>query len=318
MTTITTSMGVSGRYNLQVLKEGKVVRETGWFKNLITNYGLNSWRTTENFMSYCSVGTSSVTPQFTDVALGARVATSVGGPSMISSDFVGDYIKGRYSKTFAVGAATGNISEVGFGEFSNGTGLFSRALVLDINGLPTTITVLSDEQLIVYFEFWIRIPTDDAVVTIGSTTCTVRPAMTTTKRALGGYGNGRVTEGWCTHLALLAASAINQFGHRSYFSALYEGGIAARTSKPTGATFKSDDRISYVTYPYVANSYEQVITYAAGLGEANFPTGIGAAYFDIGCGFFQVGFEPKIPKTSVDSLVLTFKYTWGRDPNPPA
>jgi hypothetical protein len=53
---------------------------------------------------------------------------------------------------YAQGAVVGNMAEVGVGWATGGVSLFSRARILDGSGNPTTLTVVSLDQLTVYYK----------------------------------------------------------------------------------------------------------------------------------------------------------------------
>lgn len=142
---------------LVVRKAGtdEIVRETPEFKNLVLSTGLarmavNSW------IDRCCVGTGNSTPVVSQVGLDSFLAsttTTAAGASDTGGIQVTDapfYWYGRRTWRFAVGVATGNISEVGLG-WGNSE-LWNRALIKDVDGNPTTITVLADEYLDVISE----------------------------------------------------------------------------------------------------------------------------------------------------------------------
>lgn len=154
-------MQVQGWFRMRVLRPDGTVRLcTPWFKNLITNNGLDVyWYGT--FLPFgikamclgCYVGTGSATPTFSDSSLQAYLASgglyqeTVGNAQVIGPPAY-EYSRRRYR--FATGVAAGNLSEVAVGEAP--TNLFCRTLIKDAFGNPTTITVLSDEVLDVDYE----------------------------------------------------------------------------------------------------------------------------------------------------------------------
>jgi hypothetical protein len=182
--------GAAGYYRAKVRKAEtmEVTKDTGWFKNIITDRGLVEWYSlphagsfddTGDIASNCCVGTGNTTPLTTDVQLAAfraAVSSSTGGgtggyPGKSSAGYVaaagGDpaYWYARYNYQFGTGAAAGNLTEVGTypGGASASSDLFSRALILDDAGNPTAITVLSDEILTVTWELrWYLDVTDHA------------------------------------------------------------------------------------------------------------------------------------------------------------
>lgn len=177
---------VEGLYRLRThkYKSGKLHYDTGWFKNIITDVGLIDWFTSKGIGGYdawgsmCAancVGTGSAAPTTSDVQLAAYLASSGpkesgGGTGFAGFDTTGyvaaaspdpAYWYGQSSWQYGTGVAAGNLTEVGvFPGNPGGTAvapyyighLFSRALILDSNGNPTTITVLSDEILTVTWQ----------------------------------------------------------------------------------------------------------------------------------------------------------------------
>ena len=198
-----------------------------WFPNLITDGGLDRYGTTNDWLGWCQVGSGSATPAFLDTALASRIAgtSNVAGAQTTGAQASSPYYTWR-RKTFrfAAGLAAGNISEVGVG-WSEVGNLFSRALVLDAQGNPTTITVLADEVLDVTYEFRCYAPASDTSGTItldgANYDWLARAANVTSTDEFAGWLVPRSAalnpEGLATHLA-------------------FEGGIGAITSAPGGAS----------------------------------------------------------------------------------
>lgn len=173
-------VGAAGYYRAEVQKADtlEITKDTGWFKNIITDRGLIEWYnlpkisgfdTTGDIATNCCVGTGNTTPATTDVQLANFIAAAGGVKS--TSGYVAAagsdpaYWYARYSYQFGTGAAAGNLTEVGTypGGASASADLFSRALILDSSGNPTAITVLSDEILTVTWELrWYLDLTDHA------------------------------------------------------------------------------------------------------------------------------------------------------------
>lgn len=185
-TLILPKIGLAGFYRIQThkYKSGKLHYDTGWFRNIITNVGLIDWYTNTGLGGYdywgsmCAancVGTGSATPTTSDTQLASFLAsagakTSGGGTGYAGFDTTGyvaaaapipAYWYGQSSWQYGTGVAAGNLTEVGVFPGNPGGGavapyynghLFSRALILDSNGNPTTITVLSDEILTVTWQ----------------------------------------------------------------------------------------------------------------------------------------------------------------------
>ena len=111
-------------------------------------------------------GTGNSTPVVSQTILDNQTGVSSSGietyGSTTSSPYYGYKI---FTFRFNQGIAAGNISEIGVG-WSGTTPLqlFSRTLIKDINGDPTTITVLADETLDVIYELRLYAPETDLIV----------------------------------------------------------------------------------------------------------------------------------------------------------
>jgi hypothetical protein len=141
----------AGRYKLCVIGPNKT--ETEWFDNLITNRGLDVYggTATNTFRAFLGAGVNEVS--VTDIAMGAVASTTrftrTVATQTINSPF---WVRERHIFTFAVGAATGDIYEVGIGwgsETEYFTPLYSRALL----PLPLTLTAL-DQVILTYDHYF--------------------------------------------------------------------------------------------------------------------------------------------------------------------
>lgn len=154
---LSTKMMVGAVLKLVVRKADtdEIVGETPEFHNLVLTTGL-ARMAVGTWIDRCCLGTGNSNPVASQVALDSLLASTTatasgeadtGGIQVTTAPY---YWFGRRTWRFAVGVATGNISEVGLG-WGNTT-LWNRALVKDIEGNPTTITVLADEYLDVISE----------------------------------------------------------------------------------------------------------------------------------------------------------------------
>lgn len=293
---------VSGRYKIEAIKLDKDGNEVSrrlaadWFDNLITTPGLNYMGNSDGWMTYCQVGTSSAAPAFTDTSLGAFLAytsTLTANTSGISGA-TPYYTWAAKTFRFAEGVAAGNLSEVGVGWTTN-AGVYSRALILDGVGAPTTITILSDETLDVTYEFRFYPQLTDDTGTIvftgnigGSYDFIFRAAMV---GAVGGY--------W----------GMPPIG-MGYTGAYYvkDGDIAAVTSQPSG----NSSTLTVAAQSYVDASLERKFNASLSLTQGNLAGGIRCFSSILGLGFFQLQFDPAIPKTSNDLVTFVIKHSWGR------
>lgn len=149
---------VKGVFGITVIR-GNCSVEKYSAPNLVLNSGIaratsnSGGITSDSLLTNCVVGAGTDTPLVTDTLLQSQVAASPNGARQsgtVSYDEMADEITCttvmRY--TFALGAVIANLSEIGI-KPSSVTDLFSRALIVDGSGDPTTITVTADDQLIV-------------------------------------------------------------------------------------------------------------------------------------------------------------------------
>lgn len=293
--------GLTGEYKLVVSNaDGTIAKETPWFKNIILDSGLNRWGT--NYIGGgMGIGTQTSTPVSTQTGLDAEVAWTTTNSAYTTSAQGSSpyYASSIVAYRFAVGTLNGNYSEVAIG-WAAGANKFSRALIVNVNGDPTTISVSSAQALDVYYKLNIYPPTSDVVntVNISGTNYTV------TTRAC----NVTSTSAWGANLV----------GTNSGFSAsansgynVYNGAIGAITGTPSGSSLF----YSAAGSTYTNNSYTAVITPTFSLTQGNLSGGIsslqvGQSYL----GTFQYGFSPAIPKDSTKTLSLTVSMSWARKP----
>ncbi len=147
---------VGARFKLVARKASteEITRETEWFKNIVLDTGLNQM-SVGTWIDRVRVGSGNSTPVASQTQLDNTIASTTtiqNQGSVIKQTTTSPYyVAAKRTYRFAEGVAAGNISEVGCG-WGVGLALWNRALVKDLNGDPTTITVLSDEFLDVIVE----------------------------------------------------------------------------------------------------------------------------------------------------------------------
>lgn len=310
-------MLIKGEYTFTATSEARGSRELGVARspNLIVNSGLNRLGGSGVVMNTCLVGSGSTTPAATDTALAVPVAsttTIVGGTGGTTTYVAGspDYVQMITTYRFAEGVAAGNLSEVGVG-WGTGSALFSRALILDGGGSPTTLTILSDETLDVTYTIRVYPPTTDVTGSITldgvSYGYTIRPCNVSTS-GTGSY--------YWDLSYIFSSSSINpmRIGYRSY---TYAAGatIGARTALPSGTSTLTD--ITVTTLTYVPGEFKCRSTMKFELANGNAAGGISAIAFGFGrfsntyngCAF-QIVFDSPVPKDATKTLRLTFDLTW--------
>lgn len=293
---------VAGMYKIEAVKsDGSRRVLADWFPNLITDNGLNLIGSSSTWLTACQVGAGSTPPAFGDTTLASRIA----GTTTISATVSGAQSSAPYftwrrnTYRFAEGVASGNISEVGVGPVVTGN-LFSRALILDPGGTPTTISVAADESLDVTYEFRYYPPVTDNefTLTIAGVTYDVvsRASKVTTDSAAG----------WSVGLAVGQGS---EFSPSAGTSQAFSGAIGPIAGSPSGV---ASSRSTVVDASYSAGSHYRSATVTWALGAGNHAGGIGAISFNHGIGFYQIGFTPTIPKDNTKVFSITVRHSWAR------
>ena len=295
-------LGFSGHFTLVAVNaDTGESRELASFDNLITDIGLERLGS-GGAVGFCHVGSGSAAPVATNTALASFVAsTALTGSTVSGAQATAPYFGWtRFTYRFAAGVAAGNLSEIGISWTSTSGNLFSRALIKDSGGTPTTITVLSNEFLDVTYELRMYPPTTDSTFTtvIGGVTydCVLRAS--------------EVTDGswaWRPFIVEQGASFANPRGNTAL---AYDGTLGAITATPsgTGAGLDATDNA------YVANSKSRSAVLSATLGGANFTGGIDVIYFLTRMGTYQVSFNPPIAKDNTKTLAVNAAVSWARRP----
>lgn len=312
------STALSGQFRMVVSEDAageRVKHDTGFFDNLITDVGMNRVGTVntqavygiDSFNTLCGrfvVGSGSSTPAFTDTALAAPVAFASANPVLSSES--SSYTRGWYEITvrhqFGQGQAAGNLSEIGIQHTSLSGPLWSRALILDGVGNPTTITVLAGDFLTCYYTLRIMIPQDDAVfnIDVDYDDDGIVPTVVTA-RPLNADSSSPGT-GWGLQTAGISNWALLRF---------YSGGLAAPTANvPLGSPIGSETN-NFTAVPYVTDSHQRFLTRTNGLNEHNSET-LRTAKLDALMGSWQVEFNPPLQKNNTQTMQLTFGYSWAR------
>lgn len=303
---------LGGFYKLEaVAPNGRRRLLADWFPNLIPDVGLDIPGVSSSWCYTCRIGSGNTAPSVSDTALVSQVASSSNRTDITgaSNQTAAAYTYARCTWRFAAGSAAGNLAEIAVFESSR---MLSRALILDGTGAPTTLTVLSDEALDATYEIRNYPPLSDVLTTmvIGSTThdVVIRVSEVDMLWDMRGSGLGSPV-GW------MAGSASN--------SALVypsTSTLGAITGSPSGT---GSLRSSSATSAYSTGSYFRDFSSTWGLTNGNVSGGIATAR--ITCGSqpsaagegtsglcFQMSFDPVIPKTASNNLVLNFRQSWAR------
>lgn len=298
------SSGFAGLYKIEAIRpNGKRRMLADWFPNLITDVGLDDiGYATGTQLSACVVGTGGATPTNSDTALQAQIASTTTVQSNTSGSQPSAPYYGWRTRVyrFAVGAAAGNLAEVGIKTNTGGGKLFSRALILDGGGSPTTITVLSDEILDVTYQLRLYPLLTDitGTIDIGGTDYdfTARAAnvddgpFAPDSALYAGLGGPSATE--CT---------------------VFTGAIGAITGNPSGSSAAGATQVQAA---YTPNSLFRDATFSFGLNNGNVSGGFLSVLvtlgFGVNMGRMQVEFDAPVPKDNTKVMSLTFRHSWAR------
>lgn len=306
-------IGMSGHYKMVAIKKDGSKRVLAdWFANIILDSGLNRLGT-GGAWDRAQVGSGSTVPDVGQVSLVSLVAstTTVQSTTAGTDTPTNTYAWARRTYRFAEGVAAGNLSEVGIGWSAVPAGLFSRALIKDDLGNPTTITVLSDEVLDVLYEVraYPTIADQTATLTISGTsyTFTIRPGYLS--------GNQSNLTYWPDQLVSLMGGGVTganeyRLGWYAYAAGATLGPV---TGFPTGTglVVPSNTGNTYsFTAAYVNNSYQRQCRVRMGLTAGNEPFSVLALVSSVGN--WQMSVSPNLPKDATKILSLDFTLSWAR------
>lgn len=307
---------VAGWYRLRTTNRfsGEVVRDTGFFPNLITDVGLDAMASgiTINQMQ---VGTGNNTPDVSDSALQTLVASTT---NIQSTSTALNQTADRYSSIaqvyrFSAPGGAHNLTEIGVRE--NGGVLFSRALIVDGGGSPTTFPWAADEIL-------------DATYTLRRYPNLVDIDTTLT---IGGAGAYDITcrpmevDTWYSGLTsntLNCSMAYSSSSDSYKGSRCYSGTLAAVTAAPSGSlTSFSSSEPSRSTAGYTNGTFTRTGTCTHGPSKSNgnintINLGFHGGSFAFPYHEYQIGITSGGPlvKTNTQTLALYWQITWGRRP----
>lgn len=306
------SLGVAGKYKLVANKhnaDGSVCSSrdlTGWFDNLITNLGLNTIGNGSSgyIFAYGAVGTGNTAPANSDTQLQAQAAYTSNEVAIThgaaSSSPYYRYVRVTYR--FNPGEATGNFSEVGVGNLNGSiVATFSRSLIRDSGGNPTTVTVAADESLDVIYEFRIYYKETDTVanITVNGTSYTlrVRPYRITSALNSAGY--------------MRSVNALNS-PFTEYIGIAYTGTQPDMVSDPSG-TYLGGSATPTTWAAYTAGNYYRDSTGTYGISSAEAKGSIGVIVpTSYTAQQYSIGFTPAITKAEEQRLQVTVRTSWTR------
>lgn len=180
MITITDSLtSARGFFGMQVMSSKKepIPEKEREFTQVVTDTFFKTFHNTTGIIAgdssqyglfrYCKVGTGTVERGVEDVGLHIPMSTPVADANGVSTEGVSSGIETHGGKSyfrmtrkyyFNEGAIVGTIREVGLFSENNNTTLLAGQLIKDEFDVPTPITLLADEQLIVTYTIYIETP----------------------------------------------------------------------------------------------------------------------------------------------------------------
>lgn len=301
--------GLSGYFRLVVRgPSGDVKRDTGWFSNLITNQGLDWFGVAPTSslydpLAYCFVGTGNTPPTFTDTTLTAPLTPAAGRTHSTSSYLSGTppYYSFLATYQWAQGDIIANLAEVGVGSVlspPNGSPIvFNHALIVDANGNPTTLSVLSTDTLSISYELRLYLNTTDTNYSL----------------IIGG-----VTYSGIYRLANLNTPAFIPYtipstnGGSDPFIQYFSGAIGPITGIPSGpGPSGNPTQISWTFSTYTKGSYTIQMTSnipANSQGAIN----VTAITLHTLLGMWQFSVSPSWNRLSTQNISTTWALSWGR------
>lgn len=312
------NVGVGAVFKLIVRKADtdEIVRETPEFHNLVLNTGLTRMAVS-TWIDRCCVGTGNSAPVASQVALDSFLASTTetasgtedtGGIQVTTVPF---YWFGRRTWRFAVGVATGNISEIGLG-WGNAT-LWNRALIKDTAGNPTTITVLADEYLDVISE--VRVYPKESTGSFNLVDKLGAVISTHSYTARPRFGTSEYAGAWMSQKVQYAVN-----GNQAYQDT-FGIGIDSIPTTPTGkvTTSFTTNNLTHIALENGLKASKVISSSEANIGDhKSFTTSLyglmcGGAFNYLGtssCGY-NWEINPPIPKDAETILTYSFTLTWG-------
>ncbi len=278
------------------------------FPNLITDAGLDLIGTgtaLDALYTTLAVGTDGSTPNVSDAALGAEVASSTddGGNDDLDSTESSplEYAFRRRTRIFSEASANEPLRELGW---KVGGVLANRALFKDLNGNPTKVEKTTNDLLRVVYEYRVFAPLYDVTgsIVIGPPACGsieyfIRPQ------------NVNQNNGWPNLLDNMGSYYLPEA--RAHQSAV----IGSRTGNNDPAPDESETTSSFATY--VTGTFFRDMSYRWSFPDANFTGGVNLITWhpwntSSDLMIWQMFLTQSIDKTINVRLDLTFRQRWDR------
>lgn len=303
------AIGVQGRFQFtkRHAVTNEITQQTDWMDNIVLNSGLDLMAAGSWFGGVV-VGTGNSTPVVTQTNLDARFAASTTqqGSTVNGVSAEAPYY-GFSRKTFRFAAGVFNntiLSEVGILSGNTSSAIINRALIVDTQGNPTSITMLNDEYLDVTVEVRVYPHASDQVGSIAimnrdqvaqTVNYTIRPANINQAASYKIGTSMRATVS-ASNNALLA----------------YSGAIGTMEYVPSGTNrwTSTASAITHTIAAYVGGSFQVVHTVSLPVAQGNSSLSSFLIYTPLG--LYQIGFDVALSKTSTQTMTFKYVVSWGR------
>ena len=293
---------LGGEYKIQITRADGTVQTSQWFDNMILDAGLNRLGASGvAVFDHLQVGTGTLAVAASQTKLNSyKAGTTLYHHSTENSDTSPHKVSHTYKAVFEQGAVVGNITEVGVGTDAAGAeNLFSRALIVDDNGVAISMAIIALDQLTVFYKLTLTPPlnTTTGTLVIGGVsygyTCRIERA--------GSFSNG----------SYLASNSDNFSLATTMYA--YSGACAlgAVTETISGDWVGSSEYAVHVSYAQSTKTRVSRLTFSINQGNSDTGlTGFTLNYTASAC--FQYVLNKPIPKDNTKVLTLDVALSWSR------
>ena len=307
------SIGMSGKYKIEIKRNNTIIKETDWFDNLITDYGISNAK--EGEIERCEVGTGTTTPSILDLKLEQRIAFIDQNPT-VSNSIENNKKATVYKFTFPKGSVIGNITEVGVSDWGNTNRIISRSLITDSNNVPTALTITDIDELSVYYKILMSVSFVDSpvyVLNYNNINYNVKIKRLFKRVPAVDSSYGR--------LGRLSAN----YQHMSMVYGDYPlSNVSDNSNTPfpnANNTTNSVYRVYYGIIVQVIEKGSNFVIMKVILKNTEYNDVRGIRYFPLINNDFYINnsslyyfeFDPPLVKTNTQELSFTYKVSWGRD-----
>lgn len=300
-----------GNFSIRVKNnKTKKVRTTPLQSNMILNsyFSLKASAAHGNNTVYLRAGTGATAPQATDLTLENMVDgylyTEPGfSKATVNTVRSGNLFKKEYTVELSgnIGGIQGNISEIGL-SYERNSQLFTRALIKDSNGNPTTISLGENDSLTVIYTIGVEVD----VTQIKSHLLDIDGVSTNVSLRWVDYDREDNSHSFWSedlkHESLLPF-------YRMSFLRPFSGGSASFGDFTAGVTFLGSAKLCQSSYPNrIADGSKVGVALISNLtfGEGEYLGVWNGAIFSFGasCGTMAITFDPPIVKAPTDVFTL--------------